>query len=657
MNVSLAEHAARIFFGRLGDATRARAPRLVFAFILCASLVGCRERPAARKLPPPKSDPPASARDAAAIVAGIVASEELILSLTPDLKLLGRGVRNLELPDDGARSLFLDEVVASDIGAPMKDTTKIQIGGLEVIKRPWSMADERKLSQAELSMWRKLLDDALYFEHARFYIERGDFQDRSRREFLADVRFEGLLRHRDGTLSGVKARQDVLWRNTGSRAAPVWRISTWRQRELSTISTPRLFYEDVLESAIPDPETRLRAQDSVHQQLLRKYFAGESVPLPPGYHDSRFFPDASNEHPGLSVVDIDADGWDDLYLTDRWGKNQLWRQLGDSTFEEVAAKYGLDIEGRSCCSVFGDFDNDGDQDVFIGRSLERSLYLRNEGGRYVDVSESHVSAPMPYLVTSASAADYNGDGLLDVYLATYSPSNMGERFVEGRLKARDWVHDYMSPEHAREFPEHARESHRWLADAGPPNFLLENTGDGRFRVAAESPQIAAWRNTLQATWCDFDGDHDPDLYLANDFAPDNLYRNDGPAGFRDVTAEQNCTGLGFSMGAGWGDYDNDGWFDLYVSNMFSKAGRRTTVQVPGLDPRFGWMAEGNFLYRNLGERFERVSGLAPPALEVARADWAWGGQFVDFDGDGFQDIYVSSGFYTPPPEVASDIDL
>ena len=116
--------------------------------------------------------------------------------------------------------------------------------------------------------------------------------------------------------------------------------------------------------------------------------------------------------------------------------------------------------------------------------------------------------------------------------------------------------------------------------------------------------------------------------------------------------------MGFSMGATWGDYDLDGRQDLYVSTMFSKAGRRVTEHMSGLDARFRVAAEGNLLYRNAGDStFEKVSGLKPPALEVAQADWSWGGQFTDVNNDGRLDLYVSSGFYTAPEEFAVDVDL
>jgi hypothetical protein len=197
-----------------------------------------------------------------------------------------------------------------------------------------------------------------------------------------------------------------------------------------------------------------------------------------------------------------------------------------------------------------------------------------------------------------------------------------------------------------------------LNQIGPPNILYVNRGKGRFEIAEESSQLGIWRNSLQATWADYDEDGDPDVFIANDWAPDNLFRNDGESGFTDVTKEAGITEFGFAMGATWGDYDNDGLQDLYVSNMYSKAGDRITNRVPGIAEIYKQSAAGNYLYRQRADhRFEVVSGNKPPALAVTKAGWSWGGQFADFDNDGFLDLYVLSGYFTAPKAVSSELDL
>jgi hypothetical protein len=371
---------------------------------------------------------------------------------------------------------------------------------------------------------------------------------------------------------------------------------------------------------------------------------------------------SQDRHPSLSVVDIDQDGLDDIYVMARWGKNILLHNKS-GYFEDVAPQHGLDIDGHCSSAIFADFDNDGDDDLMLGRTLVPSQYFENQDGQFVDRSETLIDGELPALVTSVSAADYNGDGLLDVYLSTYA-ANMQEDENRDRGPPRKnpdapgLLSDFLPEATSLELEERISnvEYHRHLNNYGPPNLLLINRG-GRFETAPENDQVSIWRHTYQASWSDYDLDGDADLYLANDFAVNSLMRNDGRAGFVDVAKESGTTDIGFGMGASWGDYDNDGRADLYVSNMFSKAGRRITGSLKEIDPRFAMMARGNSLFHNTDSIFEKVSGLEAPALQVEKAGWSWSGQFVDFDNDGWLDVHALSGYYSAPPEVAVQIDL
>ena len=128
-------------------------------------------------------------------------------------------------------------------------------------------------------------------------------------------------------------------------------------------------------------------------------------------------------------------------------------------------------------------------------------------------------------------------------------------------------------------------------------------------------------------------------------------------GFTDVTAEKGTADLGFGMGASWGDFDEDGLLDLYVTNMHSKAGMRITAQMSDVDPNFGRMARGNTLFRNDVAGFEHVSSLERPGLLVEAAGWGWGSQFVDLDNDSDLDLYALSGYYTAPSAVELPVDI
>jgi hypothetical protein len=231
-------------------------------------------------------------------------------------------------------------------------------------------------------------------------------------------------------------------------------------------------------------------------------------------------------------------------------------------------------------------------------------------------------------------------------------------------QSRLWPHEFLTPDQAQEFMRLYAESKQtsdqyegMLDQVGPPNVLLANQGGGRFEVAPENSTVECWRNTLQSTWADFDEDGDPDLYIGNDWATDRLMRNDVAGGFVDVTEQLGISEFSFAMGMDWGDYDRDGRQDVYVSNMFSKAGRRITSQIKELNPAYTRGVDGNFLYQHTRDSFRLVSGLEPPALTVAEAGWSWGGQFADFDNDGFLDLYVPCGYFSAPQEFASNVDL
>ena len=190
-------------------------------------------------------------------------------------------------------------------------------------------------------------------------------------------------------------------------------------------------------------------------------------------------------------MDIDNDGWDDLYLTVRWGRNVLLRNRGDGTFEDVADAYGLDFPGRSNAAIFADFDNDGDPDLMLARSLERSRYLVNENGRFVDHSEDWVSFPMPFEATSVSVADFNQDGLLDVYFCTYHQDDISRRMDADLAHPEHRIHRTLTAEHSAELKRRFRaETRSFVNQVGPPNLLLVNTGGGRFELAAQNPQVA-----------------------------------------------------------------------------------------------------------------------------------------------------------------------
>jgi len=570
--------------------------------------------------------------------------EDLLLKMTPDTDTLDKSALDLTLPDAHSLGVFEETVIATDIRPPAAAAAPPD-GSLAAV-RSWPLDPaERSGPARDLRLWRPFLDSVDYFTHAHFKIVRGRFADEAETTWVTDIRFEGVARLTSGRTVSADSKIVLAWNRhpapPGAVSEPTWRIGSWRTTSFTVIETAEPLFSESLDRALPDPADLERARTSVHENLIVKQMLDPKAPKPSKYFQFQ----SLNQHPGLAVVDIDRDGFDDLYVMERWGKNLLLHNRGDGTFEEIAAKVGLDVADHTSSAIFADFDNDGDLDVFLGRTLAPSLYFVNEGGKFVDRSSTLVGTPLPALVSSVSAVDYDGDGLLDVYLSTYA--------IDADLQE-----DFLPPAAVQEIERRWREGgHLFRNRPGPPNVLLKNLGGGRFGLAPTASEVAVWRNTFQSTWSDFDNDGDMDVYLANDFAPHNLLRNDGNGHFTDVTEETGTADLGFGMGASWGDYDNDGRQDLYTTNMYSTAGRRITEEMGEMAAEMAPMARGNSLFRNLSPRFAKVSGLEPPALTVERAGWGWGSQFVDVDNDGYLDIYALSGYYTAPPLSVSQPDL
>lgn len=558
----------------------------------------------------------------------ILRNEAAIAEIMPLTSDLARSVRNLTLPDPRARRLF---------------ASTVETRGLERADSgpgSWGVAEiSSEIPAPELRLWAEFFETVEHVSRAQVSVVSGSYEPDG--GFTTLLRCTGLVRRAEGW-AGIYALQDVTW----ERSQASWRIRAWTQRSFDLQPAPELLFEEVLARALPDAALLERAQRSVFREQLVAWFEGTGSPQLPNDPLGSFELHAGAEHPAVSVVDLDADGWDDLYLLQRRGPALFLRNRGDGTFEDRTADFGLGFADSTTCALFADFDNDGDADLFLGRHRLPSLFALNEGGRFRLATPEEVGCELPPLVASAAAADFNGDGLLDLYLARYHPLMFTAVTASGeRSRNGGWRAAFGVPAPAR------RPKNSLLNGLGPPNVLLVNRG-GRFEVAAESAQVAGDHRTLQASWGDYDADGDPDLYVCNDAGLDRLYRNDGEAGFVEVGEELIGETHSFGMGACWGDYDGDGRLDVFATSMSSKAGARITGQVSGMNQRLVALAHGNNLYRQGPERFEKTSADGQPASAVARTGWSWGGTFGDLDNDGWLDLYVTSGFYTPPPRVA-----
>ncbi len=194
----------------------------------------------------------------------------------------------------------------------------------------------------------------------------------------------------------------------------------------------------------------------------------------------------------------------------------------------------------------------------------------------------------------------------------------------------------------------------YAAENGPPNFMMRNNRDGTFRdVTAQSGlNQNNTRFSFCCGWGDYNRDGWPDLYVVNDFGRKNLYRNNGDGTFTDIALQAGVEDVGAGMGVCWFDYDNDGVEDLYVADMWTAAGERISTQEifqrdasPETRALYRKHAMGNSLFRNRGDGTFQDS-TATSGAGMGR--WSWSSDAWDFDHDGFSDLYVVNGMLSGP---------
>jgi len=329
---------------------------------------------------------------------------------------------------------------------------------------------------------------------------------------------------------------------------------------------------------------------------------------------------------GVTVGDVNGDGLDDIYVCQSGGTpNRLYVQNSDGTATDMSAEAGVDWWDHSHCSLLLDLDNDGDQDLVLSTSLGIIL-MANDGTGHFEVRGAKLAPEaIPY---SLAAADYDNDGNLDIYACCYG--------FRSAFQRRSFM--------ARPIPYHD-------ANNGGRNILWKNNGRWQFRNVTRYIGLDEnnHRFSLAAAWEDYDNDGDMDLYVANDYGRNNLYRND-QGQFVDVASAAGVEDISAGMSVSWGDYNNDGLMDLYVSNMWSSAGNRVTYQRQFHEDAnqstrsdFQRHARGNSLFLNRDDgTFKDVS--EREAVTMGR--WAWGSRFVDINNDGLHDLLVANGFIT-----------
>ena len=334
---------------------------------------------------------------------------------------------------------------------------------------------------------------------------------------------------------------------------------------------------------------------------------------------------------GIAAGDYDGDGFDDLYVSQAAGlPNRLYQNRGDGTFEDVTDRAGVGVLDATSSALFADLNNNGYQDLIIVCTTGPLLFVNQGNGTFEPKPGAFEFARAPQgTFTAAAIADFNRDGLLDVYFCLYS-------YYQGLSEYR--------------FP-----NPYYDAQNGPPNFLMRNRGDYTFEDVTSASGLDQSNNrySFACGWNDYDQDGWPDLYVVNDFGRKNLYRNLGNGTFADVSAEMAVEDPGAGMSVCWADFDNDGRDDLYVANMWTAEGRRVSEQkgfLPGTPDAIRSVyrkhANGNSLFINEGSGKPFRDATDASGTRMGR--WSWSSDSWDFDHDGCADLYVTNGFVSGP---------
>lgn len=339
---------------------------------------------------------------------------------------------------------------------------------------------------------------------------------------------------------------------------------------------------------------------------------------------------------GVAVFDYNGDGLLDVLLVNGSTfalldnpqlprtRSRLFRNNGDGTFTDVTQPSGLINDGWGMGVAVADYDNDGHPDVFITNFGRNRLLHNNGNGTFTDVTAEAGLAGGNWS-TGCAWGDYDGDGRLDLYVARYVD------FDRAQIP-RPGANDYCL---YRGVPVAC--GPRGLP--GLADFLYHNEGGGRFREISREAGIRGTENSygFSAVWCDFDNDGWPDVYVANDSTPNFLFHNNGNGTFTEIGMPSGCAVSGdgrpqSSMGIAAGDYDNDGWMDLLVTNFAE---------------------DYNTLYHNTGGQFDDVTTQAGLGT-ASYSQLSWGAGFIDYDRDGWLDLFVANGHIYPQADQAGN---
>jgi hypothetical protein len=343
---------------------------------------------------------------------------------------------------------------------------------------------------------------------------------------------------------------------------------------------------------------------------------------------------------GLAWGDFDNDGDADLFLVNFYGSilepipdnasngnHALYRNDGNGKFTDVAEAAGLKQPSFGLAAAWGDYDNDGDLDLYITNYGANQLYRNDSNGTFTDVTKQAQVGDINFS-TGCVWGDYDNDGNIDLYVANY---------VEFDYRAADI--EQASSQYGSEIPYTINPS----SYSAVSNRLYRNLGDGTFADVAEAAGVAnPDGRSLSAVWFDFDNDGFIDLYVANDISNNGVYHNLGDGTFVDIGASSLAADYRGAMGLAVGDYEHDGDFDLFVTHWLAQENAFFENMLIG---GFNDAAGKPSLFFTDGA--DMLGGLGQISLKMV--GWATG--FADFDNDGYLDLWVVNG---DTLEIASD---
>ncbi|HEU4390069.1 MAG TPA: VCBS repeat-containing protein [Blastocatellia bacterium] len=531
------------------------------------------------------------------------------------IKLLGEYKTGVERLDAEQVIACYDEGYSNEVEGFWSERLVSDRDGVQVFE--WELDDERPFSRAEIvALVDRYLGGVRSIEEAKFKLDSVEETANSRSSVI-----RSLLWLRGAKSNGQPFESHALFRMWLKAENGEWRITKQNLIHGETVTGSRDGFTDI---------TLKAGIDFISHQN------------PTWSHDDwypRAFGIIKYGQGGVSVADYDNDGWEDIFFCDGT-KPTLYHNNRNGSFSDFTVKAGFpkDMLATSV-AIFADFNNDGYKDLFIGNGTDpNALYRNNGNGTFSDVSEGANLGG--YFVTTAAVADYDRDGKLDIYCG---------RYLDPRTKLPTTL---------------------FYTRNGEGNTLLHNDGGFRFTDVTQRAGVREGGLALGLSWGDYNGDGWPDIYVANDFGRNALFRNNRDGTFADVTKAAGALDFGFGMSTTFGDIDNDGDFDLYISNVHS--GQRWYGQAATLyqylltSVREGTMLEDLPVYREIytqagdnwrsfGDKMVKGNSLLindgnghfSDQGEATRTNpfgWYWSSTLFDYDNDGLQDIYAVDGW-------------